>query len=146
VLVRSATLIVLRCMLMILASPTAFAASEVSEPRSIEIFITSKMDVQDSQANVTVHELDGLAALDRELSEGLSGDPVTAQRQALERINALGDRVRSKAEHAIGGLVLAQEYGITKLPAVVFDGGISVVYGMTDVDQAIEIYRAGGRP
>ena len=144
-LVRSATL---RCLLLItlIASPTAFAASERSEPRSIEIFITSEMAISGSQASATVYELDGLAALDRELSEGLSGDPAKAQRQALERINALGGGVRSRAEQAIGGLVLAQEYGITKLPAVVFDEGISVVYGTTDVGQAIEIYRAGRRP
>ena len=44
-----------------------------------------------------------------------------------------------RLENAGSGLVQAMHYGIDRTPAIVFDRQ-SVIYGVTDIDEAIEQY------
>jgi len=129
-----------------LVSPVTLAADEAREPTSIEVFTTSDRQIAGANAGTTIFELDGLEVLDRELSQSLPADPEEAKRIALRRISELGDELRSRAERAAEGLSRAQQYGIKKIPAAVFDGGQSVVYGLSDLNQAIDIYRQGVKP
>lgn len=141
-----ATIPLLMVLIATSVSPAAFATEDGKRPSTIDVFVTSNAEISGQRADVKVYVVDGLAALDRELSEGLPRDPKAAQKEALKRINALGDGFRARAESAAEGLVLAQEYGIKRVPAIVFDDGISVVYGVTDIGDAIEIYRQRVRP
>ena len=136
-----ATIPLLMMLVVTSMSPAALASEGGRRPSSIDVFVTSDVDVSGRMASVDIHVVDGLAALERELSDGLPGDPGKAQRQALQRINLLGEELRSRVESAAGGLVLAQKFGIKKVPAIVFEGGGSVIYGVTDVRQAVEIYQ-----
>lgn len=141
-----ATIPLLMMLIATSVPPAAFAAEGGKRPSAIDVFVTSNGEISSPQADVAIHVVDGLAALERELSEGLPDDPKAARELALRRIDALGGGLLSRAESAAEGLVLAQRYGIKKVPAIVFDDGISVVYGITDIGDAIEIYRQGGRP
>lgn len=129
-----------------LMSPAMLAADEAHDPSLIEVFTTSDIQIDGAAHGATIFEIDGLAVLDQELSQGLPADPEEAKRLALQRIGELGDTLRSRAEQAAEGLSRAHNYGIKKVPAVVFDGGRSVVYGLTDLGEAVEIYRQGAKP
>lgn len=129
-----------------LMSPATFAADEARDPSLIEVFTTSDIPIDGATPGSTIFEIDGLAVLDQELSQGLPGDPEKAKGLALQRIDELGDTLRSRAEQAAEGLGRAHRYGIKKIPAVVFDGGRSVVYGLTDLGDAVDIYRQGSKP
>ena len=50
------------------------------------------------------------------------------------------DQESDAAQRAASGLLKAAEYGIDRYPAVVFDGD-AVVYGVTDLDEALRHYR-----
>jgi integrating conjugative element protein (TIGR03757 family) len=47
--------------------------------------------------------------------------------------------VSQRLENSAKGLAQALHYGIDRTPAIVFDGQ-AVIYGVTDVDEAIERY------
>jgi len=129
-----------------LMSPATFAADEAHVPSVIEVFTTSDIQIGGVTNDATIFEIDGLAVLDQELSHGLPTDPEEAKALALQRIGELGDTLRARAEQAAEGLGRAHHYGIKKVPAVVFDGGRSVVYGLTDLGKALDIYRQGAKP
>ena len=90
-------------------------------------------------SQITIHDLSARKRLLDEISQGLPSDPAQAKDIALARLNA-GD-FRQRLVAAEVDAALATQYGIVKLPAIVFDRGAAVAYGLTDVGQAIELYR-----
>lgn len=117
-----------------------------SAPARVEVF-TNGAILLTQVGGATVYQLDGLQQLEAELSQGLPGDEASAQRIALERMKRLGPALQLRVANAGRGLMLAREYGVERVPAVVIDGK-AVVYGMTDVAEAVAAYRAKskGRP
>ena len=116
-------------------------------PRSIDVFTTSDRPVRaGEQFQARMYLLDGLKALERSLSQGLPSTPEKAKAVALRRLNDLGDALQEKVDNAVEGLSLATSYQLRKLPAIVFDDGQSVVYGVDRLDRAIAIYRDGIKP
>ena len=89
---------------------------------------------------VKVYEIDGIERLEAELSRGLARDPERARRIALRRIGRLDDTVMWWPQRAAIGLSKVVQYGIDRNPAIVFDGE-AVVYGVTDIEQALHCYR-----
>lgn len=129
-----------------LMSPATLTAGDVAAPTSVEVFTTSDIPVDATNHDAAIYNIDGLAALERELSQGLPADADAAKQVALQRISELGNALQERAEQATEGLGLAYRYGITKIPAVVFDGGRSVVYGISDLDDAVRLYSQGAQP
>lgn len=128
--------------LAMLLSPAALSSDQ--PPSSIEVFTTSDEPAIGNQAeSVVIYEVDGLDKLSESLSENLPNDAEAAKEIALQRIARLGDELRWTVEHAIEGITRAKNYDLKKLPAVVFDEGESVVYGVTDVNRALAIYQQG---
>lgn len=120
-------------------APAAIAADQ--KPSSIEVFTTSEYPAHDIQEpGVMVYEVDGLDQLTASLSKNLPADEKAAKHEALKRIARLGDELRWTVEHAVEGMTRAQSYDLKQLPAVVFDKGSKVVYGITDVNKALGIY------
>jgi integrating conjugative element protein (TIGR03757 family) len=127
----------------IAAEPIARSVS-APLPTNIEAFTTQ--DDRPTQApsqnlaEVRVLVLDGIRELEATLSDGLPLDPAMAEREVLKRLRRLeGDwhaRVKSSAE----ALMRAQELGVERHPAIVFDERW-VVYGLTDLGAAIAHYR-----
>lgn len=88
--------------------------------------------------NSPVFYLDGPTQIEAKLSEGLSNDPVEAKQQALKRIQ--DTQMQQALINAYQGINKAWQLGVTKLPAVVVNGRY-VVYGMSDVNQAIQLVK-----
>jgi len=116
----------------------------------IEAFATSEQPIVGGEherlrtATVTIYVVDGLERFESGLSEGLPADPDAAKAEALLRIQHLDDARIAPAKNAAYGLAKAVQYGVDRYPAIVFDGR-AVVYGVTDLVQALDRYEAWQR-
>jgi integrating conjugative element protein (TIGR03757 family) len=117
-------------------SGVAIAGDDFS---SIEVFTDSRTPVRNNHSSATVYKVDRIDRLQQVLSEGLPSDPETAKQAALHRFQGMDAQISSELENAAKGLVQAMQYGIDRYPAIVFDGK-TVVYGVTDVQDATRIY------
>ncbi len=122
-----------------LLSPVALSADQA--PSLIEVFTMSDQPAMSGQVEgMIIYEVDGLDQLTASLSKNLPNDEEAAKDMALQRIARLGDELRWTVEHAVEGMTRAKTYDLQKLPAVVFDQGENVVYGVVDLDQALALY------
>ncbi|MGH1477192.1 MAG: TIGR03757 family integrating conjugative element protein [Geminicoccales bacterium] len=129
------------CSVSAMLLSSAALASE-QQPSSIEVFTTFERPANGNRIeSVIIYEVDGLTKLTESLSENLPDDAEAAKEIALQRISRLGDELRWTVEHAVEGLTRAKKYDLDRYPAVVFDKGKSVVYGVANVDQALKIYQ-----
>lgn len=138
-------------MLLGLIVPLATVAAELPAPGRIDII----SDAAHPVANVSVVQaqlgrsvtiryftIDAQARLDEALSKGLPANPEQARAAALQRIQTLDrPKLAKELSETFDGLLLAQRYGIDRYPAVVFDEGKKVVYGVTDLGEAVGLYR-----
>ena len=114
---------------------------------SVEVFTDSvrfpvtngNISTATTGTKVEIHDLSARQRLLDEISQGLPSDPALAKELAMARLDAGGFRQRLAAAEA--DAALAVRYGIAKLPAIVFDRGAAVAYGLADVGQAVELYR-----
>lgn len=120
-------------------------------PQVIEIFTTTDSSVAGEaaisqqpdyrQSELHVYELDGIQRIEAKLSKDLTADPEQSKRVVLQRFQQLHDDDRAQMQHAAMGLAKAVQYGVDRYPAIVFDGQV-VVYGLTDLEVALQHYRA----
>ena len=106
----------------------------------IEVFIDSTQTATAGGDGATIYHIDRVARLQHRLSEGLPADPELAKQRVLERLQHVDASVSAELEHAAQGLLLAVQYGLDRYPAVIFDGR-AVVYGVTDLSEALSHYR-----
>ena len=93
------------------------------------------------QVDVQQYELDRIHLIETRLSRSLPADPKQARAIVLDRLQHL-DRVASDSlQQTATGLAKAMQYGIDRIPAIVFYRQ-AVVYGVTDVQIALDYYRA----
>ncbi len=126
----------------------AWAASESSEPIRVEVFTAQDLPIKPlrrggaASAKITteVYEIDGIARLEAIVSEQLPTEANAARRVALKRLSQAAALRIEEVQQAAIGLVRAAEYGIDRFPAMVFDGQ-AVVYGVTDIGEALHRYR-----
>ncbi len=109
------------------------------DSRLIEVLTDSHISVLTNGLSSTVYRVDRIDRLQQALSEGLPTDPKTAKQAALDRFQLMDSQLSSELENAAKGLIQAMQYGIDRYPAIVFDGK-AVVYGVTDVKAANELY------
>lgn len=142
-------------MMGILALPpwviaAAPASTRAGLPQKIEVFSNRALPITGLEQTarllpgerLKIFDLDAVGALEQELSVGLPADPAEAKRIAAQRMSTLTpDRVLHFAR-AYQGVIQAKRYGLTMFPAVVFDGGHSVIYGETDLAVALGLYHA----
>lgn len=134
-----------------LFGPLAFSAPAwAGDALIIEVFSTSEQPIVGAEherlrtATVRIYAVDGLERFESGLSEGLPADPDAAKAEALRRIQLLDDARMAPAKNAAFGLAKAVQYGVGRQPAIVFDGR-AVVYGVTDLAQALDRYEAWQR-
>lgn len=138
-------------LLLGLALPLGAIAAESGLPSRIEILSDATHPVENiaavqkqlgSGTAIRYFTIDAQARLDEKLSQDLPADPEQARAIALKRIQAL-DRpgLARQLSEGFEGLLLAQRYGIDRYPAVVFDEGKSVVYGVTDLREVVRLYQ-----
>ena len=97
---------------------------------------------------ITVYEIDGIQFVERDLSLNLPAEPQQSKQIALQRIQSLEEKTRSRMQLAAQGLAKAMQYDVDRFPAVVFDGE-AVVYGVIDLQIALvhyESWRIGLKP
>lgn len=120
-------------------------------PQVIEVFTSSDLPITGkaainpdsvrSKTDLHIYELDGIERIEAKLSKGLTGDPEQSKRVVLQRFQQLHEEDRVQMQRAAMGLAKAVQYGIDRYPAIVFDGQV-VVYGLTDLEVALQHYRA----
>jgi len=107
---------------------------------AIEVFTDSKFQVVSVSENTTVYVMDHIDQLQQTLSKNLPSEPDKAKRVVLARFQQMDAQLSGELENAAKGLVQAMQYNIDRYPAIVFDG-VAVVYGVTDVEAATQLYR-----
>lgn len=94
---------------------------------------------ESARANIATLNLDAPRNLEVQLSEGLpTHDREAALRIANERFDALSE---DQVQAIFRPLALVMDWDIRKVPAVVFGGGQYVIYGVTDIAQALDVWR-----
>lgn len=87
---------------------------------------------------ITVFNLDAHKNLEEELSAGLpKGDLDQATVIARQRVSAIP---QTRWDSLFEGLMLARKWNIQRYPAVVFGDGESVIYGVCDLQKAVEYW------
>ena len=118
---------------------------------TVEVFANSAMlitPVRSDRFRLVIHRMDQLeqvkATINQQIPKGGEG-PARAWIAANEA--RIKNQVRPAAIAAANAIRLANFYRIDRLPAMVINRQ-AVVYGMTDVDAALERFHAvrGGRP
>jgi len=127
-------------------SSTALATAPVS---LIEVFTKDSGFKQSSIQNrsgreieLVVYNLSAPDEFNKHLSKGLApgGDLEDAKQHIMKKMEALPDTYMN--EHVMlpyQGVLKAMEYKLIKLPAIVFNNGESMIYGVKDVNQALTI-------
>ena len=136
----------------------AHAASANQQAVSVELLTTADRYLQweleaetkaaDQNIDLQVYKLDGIQQFETQLSSNLPSDPDMSKQIAMQRIQQLDEQTMATVQNAAVGLAKAMQYGVDRYPAIVFDGEV-VVYGMTDINSALDHYRAwraGARP
>ncbi|MGH8624826.1 MAG: TIGR03757 family integrating conjugative element protein [Gammaproteobacteria bacterium] len=126
-----------RAMQLLLAWTEALLAAEA--PR-IEIFTTARYPISGATPAVQIYILDEPARIEAELSGGLPQGKNAAAEFARAQVQGAWREPAQHLTRAYQGLLKARQYGVLRLPAIVFDGQV-VVYGITDLEQALAEYR-----
>ena len=90
---------------------------------------------------VTLLNLDSVSQIESRLSRGLPADEKLATDEFHWRVETIGKaQLESELRGAYQAVAAAMAYRLDRYPAIIFDGQL-VVYGLTDLSQAIEKYR-----
>lgn len=112
----------------------------IEQAPSIEVFTDSSLQVVPANDHTTVYVIDRIRKLQEELSIDLPADSESAKALALQRFQRMDTHLSRELENAAKGLVQATQYGVDRYPAIVFDGQ-AVVYGLTDIYVATQLYQ-----
>ncbi len=132
-------------------SASTFAMPTTTLPESV-VVITSHKKPMDDHKNVTsllrrhgktlkFYNLDDVDALEKQWSAGLPNNEAQAKKVFEERLSAVGkENFEAQFKEAYEGLILALQHKIDRYPVIIFDNQY-LVYGVTDLSQALSIYR-----
>lgn len=123
-----------------------FTIPVVAEPVQVTFFGNNQFQptgvkaAERDGAIVTIYNLDAQVNLEKQLSEGLPAkDLKKAIALARQRI---GKYSPEEMADLFNGVLMAREWGVDRIPAVVFGKGTAVVYGITDLEQAMGIWNS----
>jgi len=91
---------------------------------------------------VTVYDLTAGDRMAEAMSKGLTGPDAHALQQVQQRIAAIGrKRFEAQLKQAFQAIIQSVAYALDRHPAIVFNQGEAVVYGVTDLHTALRFYR-----
>ncbi len=129
------------CVFLIGVCPNVHALSiEVitDQPNQIQ----SVAQIRQQGITVTIHDLTAGERMEAELSKGLTGTSEQAQQQLQQRFAAMGrQQLEAQLQTAFKAMIQSVTYHIDRYPAIVFNQGEAVIYGVTDLNQALRLYR-----
>jgi len=112
---------------------------------SVEVFANSAMLVTPTRASeyrLVIHRMDQLEQVKRALSQRIpKGGQQVAYKWVMDNQAQIKRQIQPAAVAAANAINLANYYRIDRLPAIVINRK-SVIYGVTDVDQALQLYQA----
>lgn len=110
---------------------------------SVEVFANSAMNVVTPASAapymVKVYRVDGLAQIEASFSQGIPMDEKKAKAYFQQHQDEIKKRYSAQATNAANGITRAIQYKLDRIPAVVINQR-SVVYGVTNVEQAVALY------
>lgn len=112
------------------------ARTKLIQSGSIEQLLKSKA------IDLKVYDLDAVDQFESDISKILPGDESRAKLAFEEYLNRIGREAFEKdSVQAYQGIMAVIRYELKKYPAIIFDGE-SVIYGVTDLDDALNRYSA----
>lgn len=127
----------------VLSTPLQAGQATVVEVIHSDAFPLTGVDALAGQGiEVKTYNLDDAERLMADLAIGLPPDREQAKAALERRFNEQGmEAVQAQFTQAFQGQIAGVQYGISRYPAFVFDRGKAVVYGVTDLNRAVAIYR-----
>ncbi|QIL80334.1 TIGR03757 family integrating conjugative element protein [Diaphorobacter sp. HDW4A] len=118
----------------------------------VEVFANMAMSVTPASApdyrhpyQLSIYRLDAMNQIRDIASAGMPRDEAGARRWLAANEARIRRQVQPMVASAVNGILLARRYRIDRLPAVVVNQRY-VVYGHTDVDQALAALRMSRQP
>jgi len=149
--INTARILIAVSVMVFLPSLSTADASD-QKPLKIEIFTDgdhpinniSYMNNNDVPTVTKQYELDDVFKMEKSISKGLPADKDKAMAMVKQRFQEQGgfQAVMKQVEIAYKGILYAYRYKLKYYPAVVFNNGEAVVYGVTDMHQAMDKYLA----
>ncbi|CAC9453783.1 hypothetical protein BSPLISOX_1726 [uncultured Gammaproteobacteria bacterium] len=85
--------------------------------------------------------IDSGRGFETKISKGLSANKKKAMQQIKQRFARHKDQWVANAKRAWQGAINAQSLNIEKVPAITFDKGKTLIYGVTNLLEALKIYK-----
>ena len=109
---------------------------------TVEVFGNSAMVITprpsaDLPYKLDIYRLDGLQRVEQALNQQLPQNEADARAWMMENQQRIQRELGPQAVATANGMALMHYYGIDRIPAIVIDRK-TVVYGVTDVDAAIQ--------
>ena len=122
--------------------------SQAAEQPFIEVVTSDSFSVtginalQQQGLSVKVYNLDDGKRLVAQIGANLPNNQNAAKNVLQQRFKKMGDKqVKAQFILAYQAVTLSTQYGLSRYPAVVFNHGESVVYGETNLVQALRLYQ-----
>lgn len=127
------------------AMPYAQATSPIENTQVIAYSITA-YPIKGAHLADESHYLDKVEMIENDISRHLGTSLESAEKQAKEWLNSpRWKQIESQLAEAYQGVVSGWKNGVMKVPAVAFISSdntkTEIVYGTSDVEQAIHLYR-----
>ena len=126
---------------------TGVQAESILWPESMLVVTSDKYPVATSDTfksyipKITLLNLDSVSQIETRLSEGLPANEKLAKAEFHRRVETIGKaQLESDLRNAYQAVGAAMAYRLDRCPAIIFDEQV-VVYGLTDLSQALEKYR-----
>ncbi len=95
----------------------------------------------DARPDIQILNLDTVTSIEQLLSDGLPLDPMQARIMVDQRITQIGrSRLDNELRTAYLPLGTMMAYALDRFPVIIFDRE-TVIYGVTDLEQAMNRYR-----
>lgn len=131
---------------------TGDAPQTLAPLKTIELIFNNQMAIVDADnikasleahgVSVSAYNLDGPDAAMQFLNANLPTNPEQAKAIVLSRLNgAGGGAFKQETQAAFQALGKTLGYGLDRYPAAVFNQGQAVVYGVTDLKQAVGLFQ-----
>jgi len=104
--------------------------------------VTGIKALQQQGLSVKVYNLDDGKRLVAQIGANLPNNQNAAKNVLQQQFKKMGDKqVKAEFIQAYQAVTLSTQYGLTRYPAVIFNHGESVVYGETNLVQALRLYQ-----
>ena len=115
----------------------------------VEVFANSSMVITPHQTQpaqsyqLVIYRLDAIKQLEAQINRHIPKTEAAAREYFARNEAQLKHSISPAVINAANGITLVNHYRIERIPAIVIDGK-SVIYGITDVEQALALYRRQG--